>query len=107
MHLVSIVGENGFNSLYARTLALARESFPWLPEGDASHRIDFQFTDLKISLEGKDPLEAEKASRALLHTFIDLIVSLIGEPVMMAILSSAWAGDVSERETAGKEFLHE
>lgn len=107
LSLLPIIGENGFNSLYARNLDLARETFPWLPKGDVSRPIDIQFADLKISLEGEDPLEADKASRALLEALINLLASLIGEPVTMTILSSAWAGNVSDRETTGKELQDE
>ncbi len=107
VHLGSIIGERAFSLLYARNLYLASEHFPWLPHGDASRQIDLQFTDLKNRLEGEDPVEAGNASHALLQSFTSLLVSLIGEPVTMTILSSAWAENVSERKTAGKEYPHE
>lgn len=31
IRIISVVGEGGFNSLYMRSLFLARSTFPWLP----------------------------------------------------------------------------
>jgi hypothetical protein len=107
LQLVSVIGENGFNFLYARNLHLASECFPWLPPSDVSRPIELQFADLEARLEESDPIEAGKASVALLQSFANLLVSLIGEPVTMTILSSAWAGNVPKRETAGEEHPYE
>ena len=107
LQLVSIIGEGGFNSLYARSLYLAHKSYPWFPPDDASRQIDFQFTDLKLSLATQSPVDADKASRMLLQTFANLLTSLVGGPLTITILSSAWANRISEQETASKELRHE
>ena len=107
LQLIVLIGENGFNSLYTRSLYLAKESFPWLPQGDTSRSFDFQFTDLKLSLASQSTTEADTASRALLQIFTNSLASLIGEPLILTILISAWADNSSGRETADKEFRHE
>lgn len=86
--LISIVGEDGFNSLYARSVFLAQSTFPWLSA--PSLRTDYRFADLKISLEGQTAAQAVKASSFLLINFTDILASLIGEQLTNSILSTAW-----------------
>lgn len=105
--LISIVGEGGFNSLYARSIYLTHAAFPWLALVDASRTNDFQFTDLNISLKGQSVTEANKANHMLLLTFTNTLASLIGEPLTINILSSAWGDSVKDIDIAGKEFPHE
>jgi len=105
--LISIIGEGGFNALYARSIYLTREAFPWLVSGDALCAANVQFTDLKINLEGQNAIEAHKASHMLILTFTNILASLIGEPLTIGILNSAWGGDASDKDIAGKEFPHE
>ena len=102
--LVSIIGEGGFNSLYARSLYLTHAPFPWLAPGDTSRFADFRLPDLKISLDGQSATEANKASHMLLLTFTNILASLIGEPLMTNILSSAWGDDAADMAVAVKEI---
>lgn len=92
--LISIIGEGGFQSLYARSLHLTSSTFPWIAESHASQTdSDSRFVNLKINLEGRDPAEAGEASIALLITFIDILALLIGELLTTSILRSAWGDD--------------
>lgn len=86
--LIAIVGEDGFNSLFARSVFLTQSTFPWLAA--PASRADHRFADLKTSLEGQTPAQAVKASRSLLITFTDILASLIGEQLTNNILSMAW-----------------
>jgi hypothetical protein len=106
--LVAIIGESGFNHLYARSLYVS-QALPWrTPPGDGSRSVDFLFTDLKASLEGQNATEANQASRMLLLTFTDILASLIGESLTISILNSAWGDDASESGGgAGKEYQDE
>lgn len=106
--LTLVIGEGGFNSLYARSYYLTREAFPWLmadDPDDAAYPADSRFSDLKISLEGQSASEANKASHMLLLTFTNILASLIGEPLTTSILNSAWGDDAAP--IAGKEFSNE
>src|SRR6185437_2277216 len=99
VQMISIVGEEGFDSLFARSLFLSQSSFPWLanPLPKAEHR----FAELKESLAGQAPAHAREANSLLLITFTDILASLIGESLTTRILHLAWDNDISTR--IGKE----
>lgn len=103
--IISLVGEGGFNSLYARSLVLALSTFPWLEASALSPRTDHRFAALKMCLEGQTSAQASAANTLLLITFTDIVASLIGEQLTTSILRSAWVNDASHG--AGKEFNHE
>lgn len=105
--LALIIGESGFISLYARSRYLTHTDFPWLASGDASHFADFEFAELKISLEGQNTVVANQASRMLLLTFTNILASFIGELLTTTILSSAWGGDAGKTASTGEEFSNE
>ena len=88
--LIALVGEEGFNSLYARSVFLTRSTFPWLAASSLSLRTDHRFANLKNSLEGQTPAHVVKANRLLLITFTDILASLIGEKLTNNILRMAW-----------------
>ena len=103
--ITSIVGEDGFNSLYTRSVFLTRSTFPWLAADPLSPQPDHRFSELKMSLEGQMPAQASEANSLLLITFTDILASLIGEQLTTSILRSAWGDDASNK--AGKEFENE
>ncbi len=105
--IISIIGESGFDSLYARSVFLTQSTFPWLATGPwlatASPSSSIQrFALLKTSLEQQTPAQASEANHLLLMTFTDILASLIGEPLTTRILRSAWGVDASEK--SDKEF---
>lgn len=113
--IISIVGEGGFNSLYARSVFLTQTTFPWLaasslgcPDKSLSStppQTDRRFAKLKMSLEGQAPAQVIEANNLLLITFTDILASLIGEQLTTSILRSAWSDEASDR--AGKELKNE
>ncbi|MGZ8181675.1 MAG: hypothetical protein ACXWT1_06940 [Methylobacter sp.] len=103
--IISIVGEGGFNSLYARSVFLTQSTFPWLAASSLSPQTDHRFAELKMSLEGQTAALAGEANSLLLITFTDILATLIGEHLTASILRSAWGNDASDR--AGKEFNNE
>jgi len=112
--IISVVGEDGFNSLYARSLFLTQSTFPWLAACSLSPQSDHRFAELKKRLEGQTPVQARVANILLLITFTDILTSLIGEALTTSILRSAWGSeefmaghpnDISNK--AGKEFDNE
>lgn len=94
--IIPIVGESGFNSLYARSIFLAQPTFPWLAAGTRTPPGDHRFADLKTKLEGQTPADARAANHLLLITFTDILASLIGEELTASILRSAWGSDASQ-----------
>ena len=120
--LISIIGEGGFNSLYARSLYLTHADFPWLAPGESNRYLTdavpwlapgesssavSRFTGLKFSLERQSAAEAKQASLMLLLTVTNILASLIGEPLTIGILRSAWGDDASDVNAAGKESTNE
>ena len=100
-----IVGEVGFNALYARSVFLAQTSFPWLAASSLAPQTDHRFAQLKISLAEQTPAHASEANRLLLITFTNILTSLIGEELTAGILRSAWGKDALDG--ADKEFDNE
>lgn len=98
VQIISIVGEGGFNSLYARSVFLTQSSFPWLAASALSLQADTRFAELKNSLEGQAPVDANEASNRLLCTFTDILAALIGEAVTSSILRSAWSDEALFKE---------
>jgi hypothetical protein len=99
IELRAIIGERGFDSLYARSMHRATAAFPWLaappqPDGNA-------FGLLAACLQAQDAATAEAASAALLNIFIDTLIILIGELLTDSILRKAWGDAVVNQ--AGQE----
>lgn len=103
--IISIVGEGGFNALYARSVFLTQSSHPWLAADAPSTETGSRFAELKMSLQGQAPAQANAANMQLMITFTDILASLIGEPLTARILRTAWSHEAQDR--TGKEFIHE
>ncbi len=103
--IVLIVGEEGFNSLYARSVHLAQATFPWLAARPLSPQSDRRFAELQASLAGQTPAQARAANSLLLLTFTGIMAALIGEPLTARILDSAWGNEASH--STSKEFKNE
>jgi hypothetical protein len=100
--LISIIGEGGFQSLYARSVHIASGHFPWIVPPPVSLAAESLFGSLKLCLAGRDLTESCEASTALLNIFIDILIVLIGELLTTSILRSAWGDDVVD--IAGTEL---
>ena len=100
--IISIVGEDGFNSLYARSIFPTQSTFPWLAAGPLAPQSDHRFAGLKTSLEGQASAQAGEASTRLLITFADILATLIGEQLTNHILQLVWGIDLSN--STGKEI---
>jgi len=103
--IISIVGEGGFNSLYARSVFLTQATIPWLTPSSPSTQTEHRFAQLRRCLDGQAPAQASAANRLLLITFTDILASLIGEQLTTRILRAAWRNDASDK--ADKEFKNE
>jgi hypothetical protein len=101
--IISIVGEGGFHSLYARSLFIARARFPWLAADELPTQTDQLFAQLKKCFESQTPVQASAGNSLLLITFTDILASLIGEALTTSILRSAWDSDASGQAGKGLE----
>ena len=91
--IISIVGEDGFNSLYARSVYLTQPDFPWLGASLRTSHVVPRFAELKKILARRAPEQASKANEMLMHTFTSILASLIGDELTIRILRSAWGDD--------------
>ena len=109
--LIPIIGETGFATLFARSLYRNQTLFTWLASAPAPQQPQVlqhsatQFTTLKASLQTRSFTEATAANQALLITFTDILIVLIGEPLTIGILRAASGNDASE--ITNKELPHE
>ena len=103
--IVAIVGQGGFDSLYARSLFLSQSTFPWLEASALSAQTERGFAELKTSFEAQMPAQAAAANSLLLVTFTDILAALIGEQLTTRILRSAWSS--SDLGTFSKELQND
>lgn len=93
--LVPIIGEEGFATLYLRSLHLTQSSFPWLATGDKQPE-DSLFSPLRTSLEQRPAPEAGKAAEHLFITFTSILAQLIGRSLTFNMLRAAWGDEAPE-----------
>lgn len=89
-HIISIIGEGGFESLYARSVHLTQLTFPWLLAVNLPPVANQRFADLKASLQGQSTALAKEANQLLLITYTGILASLIGAHLTTRILHLAW-----------------
>lgn len=87
--LVSIIGEEGFESLLLRSCQLAARQFPWLQFDPRARAADPEFDLLRQSFAGRDPADIAAASMQLFSTFVDILASVIGDHLTTVILRTA------------------
>ena len=93
--IIMIVGDGGFNSLFARALSLAQPTFPWLLATSPPSQAANRFAELVTCLEGQPPDLARTANNLLLATFTDILATLIGEDLTIQLLRTAWGVEAS------------
>ena len=88
--LSTIIGHGGVVALYQRSLHLTRADYPWLSAADESELRVNGFAALGTALAQQTSLDAAAAQAALMHTFRDLLLSLIGSSLTERLLGSVW-----------------
>ena len=94
--VVSIVGEAGFNSLYARSIYITEKNCPWYVLPTQVPSTSERFIEIKMNFERLSSAQFNEANSLLLITFIDILASLIGEQLTLRILYSAWSRHISD-----------
>jgi hypothetical protein len=84
-----LVGELAARALYARSLHLARSSLQRAAPGQLDTREQLLVL-LHNDLAARPAVDAERAGRALLRSFADLLASLIGQGLTQRLLRTAW-----------------
>ena len=97
--LIFLIGEDGFDSVYARSIYLNQAAFPGLVANTPPPQADSRFAELKRNLEEQTLPKASEANCLLLITFTDTLAALIGEKLTNRILQMAWSMDISNSTT--------
>lgn len=93
--LVAIIGSEGFEALYDRSLHVAAAAHPWLEPTVPPQAGSPRFERLRSDLQSRDVEEAGKVMTLLLSTFTGVLSTLIGQQLTTNILRAAW-GDAFE-----------
>jgi len=88
--LVMIIGDEGFDALFDRSVHLTAPQFPWLSPVPRPSATPSRFEGLRLRLQGQEPAQALQATVALLATFTAVLVTLIGQPLTTNLLRAAW-----------------
>lgn len=92
-HLERLVGRHGAAALFARSVAFTRDHYPWLDLTPVGPRSDDPWPALLARLESADRDEARQASLSLLTSFVELLGRLIGDALVVVLLSEIWPED--------------
>ena len=95
--LTPIIGDDGFQSLLERSLHLTSKNFSWLVMDLGAWDHSKRFSALKTNLNCRTPSEAAAAGLALLTTFVETLVVLLGVPLASNVLRSAWGDHIVQR----------
>lgn len=91
--LIRLAGVAGFHALLSRALALARTQAPCL------HHVRVGadgFLEGIEQMEHEDAAEVERAERVLVFHLLELLVTFIGQPLTLRLLSIRWADAVAK-----------
>jgi hypothetical protein len=103
--LVVVIGNGGFQSLYARSIYLTGVKFPWMTQSRARFQSEARYDDLQRCFAGRNMADVRDSSIFLLSTFVDILVSLIGEWLTTGILRAAWEQALNDMGAGDIEVL--
>lgn len=102
LRLAPVIGVQGVDVLFRRSLHLTSKTFPWLVVAGYEGSNKVLLTSLQARVASCETELAIEASVALLATFSGLLESLIGESLTERLLAPIWMPPlpVSEQERA-------
>jgi hypothetical protein len=95
--LTPIVGTRGVAALLSRSVHVAGQTHVWLNEIKEGLPAAIDLQALTALLARQSPATAAACGGLLLHSFHELLVSLIGASLTERLLRSAWAPFMSSR----------
>ena len=93
--LTPIIGQRGIATLYKRSLYLTRAAHPWLAGLQDGVPVALELDALRDLLCKQGSVEAAAGGRDQLHTFHELLTSLVGPSLTERLLGSVWANSSS------------
>jgi hypothetical protein len=88
--ILPVIGAGGVDVLFNRSLHLTCTAFPWLTILGDHRDSAVLLASLKERLAGREPDAAAEASYTLLVTFVEQLMSMIGESLTERLLSTVW-----------------
>jgi hypothetical protein len=101
-HLSPIVGESGFEALFARTVNLTKRAFEGVQEVDTKVPADAVLKQLCAYLEKQAPATITEIVTAQLVTFVGLLSTFIGEGLTWKLLRKAWPEALPNEAPSGE-----
>ena len=89
--LCPLIGESGFCALFGRAIHVIGPDYAWLAPQQPCRSPEQLFASLARSMSTVEAGHAAAANGALLHTFTQLLATLIGETLTERLLASATA----------------
>jgi len=89
--LSPIIGQLGVAMLYKRSLYLIGPAHPWLAGMHEGKQASVDLAALRSAFAQQSSANAAAAGGAFLHTFHDLLSSLVGPSLTERLLRPAWA----------------
>jgi hypothetical protein len=88
--LSPIIGQRGVAELYKRSIYLTRADYAWLAAVHESALAPAEFASLQTALLQQTSQDAAAANGALLQTFYDLLIKLIGTSLTERLFQPVW-----------------
>lgn len=88
--LTRLVTAEGARALLARALQMARDDYPFLAEIRAGATADAAFDGQWATVEGVEPETMRDALTAVLAGVLGLLVTFIGEALMLRVVRDVW-----------------
>ncbi len=98
--LAVLIGNDAVRALYLRAMHVSLLSFE--RPAQASQRLDVLLADLRQNLASHTPADARSAAQALLESLVALLGSLIGQPLTLRLVTSAWGSPTAHPTTTGE-----
>lgn len=90
-----ILGRISVDSLYQRSLFLTGQVHPWLANAYGGVQSSTDFARLKSAVMQQDGADAAAGGGALLQTFYEMLIRLIGPAVTEKLLRTMWEDHLS------------
>lgn len=84
-----LLGPASVHVLFIRSIDLNRAAFPWLPPIPPSSVGALHFSAFEAVLKTRPADDVVNATRAMLETYLDLLVTLIGSKLTAQFVDSA------------------
>lgn len=85
-----LIGTAGLYALFARALYLAKAEHPWLNVVEMEQDPDCSLKGLREAAEQQDSDEASKGFAAITANIIWLLVTFIGEDIILGLMYETW-----------------